>query len=130
MIHEGGCLCGAVRFRVSGPPLNVRNCHCRQCQKAMGSPYFARALFPQTAITLEGPVSRYATSDRIDRIFCPTCGSRIAAWRKNGSAAGIAIALFDDPNAFAPSEHIFLSEKIGWVHVEDGLPRYDQRAPE
>jgi hypothetical protein len=126
MTREGGCLCGAVRFKAEGEPINVRLCHCRFCQKAMGSPYFARALFPQTALTVTGETARYPTSERLERVFCKTCGTRLFAWRKNGSAAGVAIATFDDPNAFVPTEHIFVSRKIDWVHIDDGLPQYQE----
>src|ERR1700730_15279176 len=83
MPREGGCLCGAVRFRCDGDPLNVRICYCRTCQKAMGSPFFARALFPQTALTVEGDTARYASSEMVDRVFCKTCGTRLFAWRKS-----------------------------------------------
>ena len=92
MIREGGCLCGAVRFKAEGEPLNVRICHCRNCQKAMGSPYFARALFDQSA--LDGRRRDRALSDvrNIDRVFCPRCGTRLFSWRRNGTAAGVALA--------------------------------------
>src|ERR1700742_1761824 len=71
MTREGGCLCGAVRFKADGEPLNVRICHCRNCQKAMGSPFFARAQFPQAALTFEGETARFASSDRVDRVLRP-----------------------------------------------------------
>jgi hypothetical protein len=130
MIREGGCLCGAVRFKAEGEPLNVRICHCRNCQKAMGSPYFARALFPQSALRVEGETSRYATSPRIERVFCARCGTRLFSWRTDGTAAGVAIATFDDPNALAPTEHIFVSTKVDWVRLDDGLPQHQESVPQ
>ena len=129
MTREGGCLCGAVRFKAEGEPLNVRICHCRTCQKAMGSPFFARAVFDQRALTVEGDTGRYPSSEMVDRIFCKTCGSRLFAWRKNPAVAGVAIAAFDDRNAFAPNEHTWVSDKMDWVRLDDGLPQYKQSVP-
>lgn len=130
MTREGGCLCGAVRFKAEGEPLNVRICHCRNCQKAMGSPFFARALFPQSALTVEGETSRYPTSPRLERVFCPKCGTRLFAWRVDGTAAGVALAGFDDRNAFQPTEHIWLSAKMDWVRIDDGLKQYSEGVPQ
>jgi hypothetical protein len=129
MTREGGCLCGAVRFKAEGEPVNVRICHCRNCQKAMGSPFFARALFEQSALTVEGETGCYASSDLLDRVFCPKCGTRLFAWRKVGTMAGVALATFDDRNAFAPTAHIWVSEKMDWVKLDEGLPQYPEMAP-
>jgi hypothetical protein len=129
MIREGGCLCGAVRFRSEGEPDNVRVCHCRNCQKAMGSPFFARARFAQSALTVEGETAGYASSELADRVFCKRCGTRLFSWRKDGTMAGVALAAFDDRNAFAPTEHIWVSEKMDWVRLDDGLPQYPHGVP-
>ena len=129
MIREGGCLCGAVRFRAEGEPINVRICHCRNCQKAMGSPFFARALFDQKALTVAGETACYASSEALDRVFCRICGTRLFAWRKKPAVAGVALAAFDDRNAFAPTDHIWVTEKMDWVALDDGLPQYPGTAP-
>lgn len=129
MVREGGCLCGAVRFACEGEPVNVRVCHCRTCQKAMGSPFFARALFEQSAITVKGDTARYPSSELLDRVFCARCGTRLFSWRRNGTAAGVALATFDDRNAFAPTAHMWVSEKVEWVRLDDGLPQYPQSPP-
>jgi hypothetical protein len=129
MIREGGCLCGAVRLKARGEPINVRICHCRKCQKAMGSPFFARALFDQNALTIEGETASYASSEAIDRVFCKSCGTRLFARRKKAGTAGIALAVFDDRHAFTPTEHIWVTEKMNWVRLDDGLPQYPEMFP-
>jgi hypothetical protein len=129
MTREGGCLCGAVRFKAEGEPLNVRICHCRTCQKAMGSPFFARAVFDQRVLTVQGETAHYPSSAMVDRVFCKTCGTRLFTWRKSPAVAGVALAAFDDRNAFAPTEHICVSDKVDWVSLDDGLPQYPELVP-
>jgi hypothetical protein len=129
MVREGGCLCGAVRFRTHGEPINLRVCHCRNCQKATGAPFFARALFAQQAIEVEGETGHHASSEALDRVFCRSCATQLFSWRRNGTVAGVALAAFDDRNALAPTEHIWVSEKIDWVRLNDGLTQYSQGVP-
>jgi hypothetical protein len=129
MIREGGCLCGAVQFKAEGEPVNVYVCHCRTCQKAMGSPFFARALFRQSALTVQGETSRYASSAAVDRVFCKSCGTRLFAWRKMGTMAGVALATFHDRNALTPTDHIWVSDSMNWIKFDDGLPQHQEAAP-
>lgn len=128
-IRKGRCLCGAVEFSTTDEPLNVRFCHCRTCQRTMAGPYFARALFAGGKYAVEGPVGRFATSAHLDRVHCTACGTRIMAERRKGSAAGFALALFDDPHAFRPECHMFVADKAPWLVLDDGLPRYEERPP-
>jgi hypothetical protein len=129
MIREGGCICGAVRFRADGEPLNVRICHCRLCQKAHASPFFARALFEQHAVVVTGPMSAYSSSDALERVFCQQCGTRMFSRRTNGTLIGIALVVFDDRNAFSPTEHVWVSEKVDWLKLNDELPKHAERSP-
>ena len=80
----------------------------------------------RSALTIDGETARYASSEALDRVFCKAC------WRKSpakSDVAGIALAAFDDRNAFAPSEHIWVAEKMDWVRLDDGLPQYQGTVP-
>jgi len=129
LTREGGCLCGAVRFATFGEPVNVRICHCRNCQKAMGSPFLARALFDQRDLKVDGDTASYPSSERLERVFCKTCGTRLFSRRTDGTMVGVALATFDDRNAFAPTGHIWVSEKIEWLRLDDGLPQHAENPP-
>ena len=81
-------------------------------------------------MTVEGDTACYPSSDALDRVFCKVCGTRLFAWRTNGTLVGIALATFEDRNAFAPTEHIFVSEKMDWLRLDDGLPQYQETVPQ
>lgn len=128
--YEGGCLCGQVRWRAMGAPANVRICHCRLCQKATGGPFFARAIFPRDAFAWTGGTTAWNSSPRLVRMACGRCGTPMFAAPNDPPARiGVSLATFDDPAAVRPDCHIWVSAKLPWVTVADGLPQHDRGAP-
>ena len=128
-VREGSCLCGQVRFQARGKPTNVRICHCRLCQKAMSSAFFARALYPIDQVTVTGTTARFASSPALQRVFCPTCGTRVMAERAEAKRVGVSLALFDDPAGLSPECHFFVASKVPWVRINDDLPQYPEWPP-
>lgn len=120
----GGCLCGACRYETDAEPLNVRACHCRICQKATGGPFYARVQVPLDRVTISGPVGWYASSDSVERGFCPHCGTTLFSKRAATNAIGLTMGSLDDPNPFAPEAHIWVSSQQAWLVLGDDLPKY------
>jgi hypothetical protein len=126
--YEGGCACGQVRWRTTAEPENVRLCHCRNCQKATGGPFFARALFPADRLERRGATTDWASSRRLTRRSCARCGAPVFADPNDAPFVAVAIATLDDPGRLAPGSHIWVSEKLEWVRIDDGLPQYPRGA--
>jgi len=94
---------------------------------------WARRSLPARCSTsghIEGDTARFPSSEALDRVFCKVCGTRLFSRRTNGTVVGVALATFDDRNAFAPTEHIWVSEKMAWVRLDDGLPQYQETVPQ
>ena len=127
MTYAGGCLCGQVRWAASAAPANVRVCHCRLCQKATGGPFFARAVFRAGDFEWSGETTSWPTSPRIDRRSCARCGTPMFSCPKDPPARiGVSLATLDDPGALRPDCHIWVSSKLDWISLDDGLPRFDE----
>ncbi|MBM3535633.1 MAG: GFA family protein [Alphaproteobacteria bacterium] len=125
--QEGGCLCGAVRFKAGGPPSHVNFCHCRMCQKASGAPMMAWATYERSKVAFSGAPKLRPSSATVERGFCESCGSTLIWQRPNATTIDLAVAAFDDPDELAPSEHIWTESRARWLTLTDHLPRYRQR---
>jgi hypothetical protein len=126
---EGGCTCGAVRYRMNTRPLFVHCCHCRWCQRETGASFALNAMIESDRVSvLKGTpevVNTPSNSGKGQKIArCPVC--RIALW-SNYAGAGdavrfIRVGTLDDPDRLPPDIHIFTSSKQPWVVLPPGMP--------
>jgi hypothetical protein len=120
--HEGGCLCGAIRFRTEGAPRKATVCHCALCQRTTGSAFSIELLFPKSAVAFQGAVPStytYRSPDHgrlLHYLFCPTCGTRLGLTLERFPAIQIIYAgTYDDPMWVKPDSHILLKSAVSWV---------------
>ncbi len=125
-VHEGGCLCGAVRYRCTGAPLWVAHCHCESCRRATGGAVVTWAGFARDRVTFTaGWPQRFASSPGVTRSFCSHCGTPLTYEAERcADEVHFAIGTFDRPEALPPTCHVFDAERISWLHLADDLPRY------
>ena len=124
---EGGCLCGAVRYRVSAGAVRESGyCHCRTCRRQSGAPVVAFfAVDPSRVSRLAGAPARYRASDHASREFCANCGTYLI-FREDDPAATVSVnpATLDDPALIPPFYHIYHASRIDWFETADALPRH------
>ena len=123
--RDGGCFCGAVRYRVSGPLRGVVNCHCSQCQKLNGNfGAHSKALTTNLEITHDSGLCWFQITDNARRAFCKHCGSPLLWEAKGQSGTGIIAGSLDHSDDLETIRHIFVSEKPGYYEIGDDLPQY------
>lgn len=121
----GGCLCGAVRYRVTAM-LRADLCHCRMCQKASGAPVVAWLTVPADGFSVtQGQPVAYRSSPRAFRHFCGSCGTQLTFREpENPGELDVNLATLDHPEAVPPQYHIHTTSQMPWLDIHDGLPRY------
>jgi hypothetical protein len=129
---EGGCSCGAVRYRMTSPPMFVNCCHCRLCQRQTGTAFVLNAITETARLEILGAEPRRTDmpteSGRPHGIYrCERCG--IAVWSEYGGVTVVRfvrVGTLDDPTALTPGAHIFVRSKLPWVPLPEGVPAFDE----
>jgi hypothetical protein len=130
----GGCLCGAIRYRLDSPPFDAGWCHCRTCQLSSGSPAMAFASVKAGDWQLEqggDALGTIASSSFGHRAFCTRCGTPLyMKVNHQPETVDFSLPTLDRPEAIRPAFHIFYGSRIGWAESADDLPRHDRFRPD
>ena len=128
---EGGCLCGAVRYRATALDGDVADyCHCGQCRKASGAPVSAWIQVPPDRFTLtRGEPRAFHSSARGTRWFCGHCGGPLYMTDPENRSVGIALGSLDAPARVRPTVHGWFGARLPWLEIADGLPRFEADPP-
>jgi hypothetical protein len=127
-VIEGGCLCSAVRYRVTGTPIVTSLCHCRTCRLAAGAPSVAWVIFSSSDFMFStGQPARFRSSPGVVRTFCSRCGTSLTYQRDaEPDTVDVTTASLDSPDEFAPTREIWIAHKLAWERLNDTLPQYPE----
>jgi hypothetical protein len=128
--REGGCSCGAVRYRLTSDPLFTHCCHCLNCQRQTGSAFVVNLLIEADRLeVLAGdpqPVEVPRDAGNTHRIYrCPIC--QVAVYSDYGRAEVLFVrgGTLDEPSGVTPDVHIYTRSKVGWVALPDSVPAFE-----
>jgi hypothetical protein len=130
---KGNCLCGAVRYEVTGPVHDVHHCHCSMCRRAHGAAFstFARLTAAEFRVVAGADrIRSYRSSAPIERSFCGTCGTRLTVhFDGMPDTVWVSHTTFDGDPGVRPGTHMFVGSKADWDEIVDALPQYREYGP-
>lgn len=124
--HSGSCLCGQVRYTVTGPLGPVIYCHCGQCRKQTGH-FHAGTNVADGALQVAGAehVSWYQSSPEARRGFCRHCGSTLFWKAAAVPYISVLAGSLDGETGVQGARHDYVAFKGDYYRIEDGLPQHE-----
>ncbi len=131
---QGSCLCGAVRFEISGEPKRFYHCHCTRCRKATGTGHATNLFIQPGSLSWtrgEELINAYKIPEakRFTRQFCTTCGSPLPRQVKDTDIVVLPAGSLDNEPQIRPQARIFWQSRAGWSCGGDGLPVHAEYPP-
>jgi len=129
-LREGGCACGAIRYRLGSDPLFIHCCHCLNCQRQTGSAFVINLLIEASHVEVFAGAPRPVEAPRDDRstqrIFrCPTCQVAVFSEYGRPEVRYVRAGTLDRPSEVTPDVHIFTKSKVGWITIPESTPAFE-----
>ncbi len=132
-MYKGSCLCGSIRYEITGELGDFGYCHCTSCRKASGTAHAANSPVDRANFRLVGgteTLREYESSPGKFRVFCTSCGSPIfACLASSPDVIRVRLGSLDTPFTKQPKAHTFIGDKAPWEPVTDDLPQFEEWAP-
>lgn len=133
---KGACLCGAIRYEVSGEPVNMWNCHCDDCRRSSGASYTTNVFVKGSDLTVtQGETRRFQhradSGNTMTKQYCADCGSQL--FNGNSGRPGIVViraGTIDDARFVVPRAHIYASRALPSAIEGAGIPIFDTMPPD
>jgi hypothetical protein len=134
MAIEGGCLCGAVRFRTEAAPMRTRTCWCRLCQALGAGSATVNICFPTEGFAIEGETADYVSAAdsgaTMHRRFCPRCGTPLfSEAEQRPHLIFVRAGALEDREIAAPTATIWTSQAPSWACIDPDIPRVEGQPP-
>lgn len=128
-MYEGGCLCGSIRFEITGPIEHIVYCHCSRCRKAQGSAFATNGIVNASEFRFlsgQDSLTSYESTPGQTKYFCKTCGSPILSeTASRPEEVRVRLGTIESDIVERPSAHIFVTSKANWEEITGDLPRYE-----
>jgi len=132
-MYTGGCLCGAVRFKIDSGIRNIVCCHCSECRKAQGSAFATNGIVDSAGFRIiagEDNLTAYESTPGQFKYFCKVCGSPILSKRPAvPDQVRVRLGTIESDITERPEAHIFVSSRANWETLCGDLPQYDEYEP-
>lgn len=129
-MYYGSCLCGKIKFTITGKINDIVYCHCSQCRKAQGSAFATNANVKKedfSFISGEDNLTAYNYSADQTKYFCKSCGSPIMSKNINSpDNIRIRLGTIESDIRERPEAHIFVDSKANWEEICDSLPKFSE----
>ena len=131
-LRQGGCQCGALRYEISGEPVALVACHCKDCQRQSGSAFGMSLIVKREHFRWLGGeprtfVTKGDSGARKDCLFCGECGSRIYnATAKLPDTLNVKPGTLDDTSWLSPVMHVWTASKQPWTPIPDGVRCFER----
>ncbi|MGD8785433.1 MAG: GFA family protein [Thioalkalispiraceae bacterium] len=129
-MYKGGCLCGGIRYEITGEITDIVYCHCSECRKAQGSAFATNGVVDTASFHIlsgEDLLTSFEPSPGYAKLFCSKCGSPIISKsNKKPGVVRVRLGTIESDILERPQAHIFVVSKANWEEICGELPRFDE----